>query len=653
MEGMQKHAHLELSEQDRQPHLDHDSFEKFIKKILAYNPNADVDLIKRAFWLAHDSHEDQKRESNEPYFTHPYSVAEIMIGLKADSATICAALLHDCVEDCDLLISDIKKEFGGEIAELVEGLTKLEGRYETREDQTAENVRKILLATAKDIRVMLVKLADRLHNMRTLSHLVPERQKRIAEETLLIYAPIAQKLGMRQMKGELEDLSLKVLDPEAYQALRNTIAEKRVEREERTRQFTSLILENLKKRGITAEVEGRAKYFYSIYQKMKRQNKSFNEIYDLFAIRIIVNTVSECYAALGLVHELWRPIPGRFKDYISLPKANGYQSLHTSVMGTHGKIIEIQIRTKEMHQLAEDGIAAHWRYKGTERDKQFDKKMSWLKQILDWKSTSTTAREFVETLKIDLFENEIVVFTPKGDPISLQEGSTPIDFAYAVHSNVGNQASKAIVNGKIVTLDAKLKSGDIVEIITQNNAKPSRHWLSFVKSSKARSKIKSTLQIRIDGDGHHEEELPTHADLLKKIEVVGKQAPLKFSKCCNPAYNDPIVAFLTKEKKITVHKSDCPNIGTLNENKPVEVFWKKDISANGKKIKVVVKDRVGLLADLLNLLANEKVNVKSINTRTKKDKINITFTLDEPKMLDHQRIIQRLRSVKEVIDVRL
>ncbi|MBI2147972.1 bifunctional (p)ppGpp synthetase/guanosine-3',5'-bis(diphosphate) 3'-pyrophosphohydrolase [Candidatus Woesearchaeota archaeon] len=643
--------YLQLTEQDREPHVDHGSFEDFIRKVLDYNPNADVPLIKKAFWFAHNSHEGQKRHSGEPYFTHPYGVADIMTHVKADSATICAALLHDCVEDCCTKLEDLRKEFGDEIAELVDGLTKIEGKFSTKEDYSAENVRKILIATAKDIRVMIIKLADRLHNMRTLGHLPADRQKRIAEETLNIYAPIAQKLGMREVKGELEDLSLKVLDHEAYMALRNTIAEKRQEREQRTREFIAAIKDALQKRGIEPKVEGRAKYFYSIYQKMKKQSKSFNEIYDLFAIRIIVNTVPECYTALGIIHELWRPVPGRFKDYISLPKANGYQSLHTSVMGTHGKIIEIQIRTQEMHDLAEEGIAAHWRYKGTERDKRFDRKMSWLKQILEWKATSSTAKEFVETLKVDLFENEIVVFTPKGDPISLPEGSTPVDFAYAVHTNLGNQASKALVNGKIVPLDATLKSGDIITIHTQNNAVPSRNWLSFVKTSKAKSKIKSALNIHIS-DAHHDFVALAPAALLDKIEVLGKHAPLKFSKCCNPAYKDQIIAFFTKDKKITVHKKDCPNLSTLEDNRAADVRWKEDRGSIEIKMKVVVKDRVGLLAELLTLLSQSRVNVKSINTRTKKDRINITFSLQPLGNVNYTTIVNQIRGIRDVIDVK-
>jgi len=633
------------------------SFEKYIKGVLEYNPYADVQIIKKAYEFAKKSHEGQVRASGEPFFVHPLHTAIILTELKADSATICAALLHDCVEDATVAVETIRKEFGEEIANLVEGLTKIQGIwFESKEEYKAENLRKVLLATTKDIRVMLIKLADRLHNMRTLKHFKnEEKRKRIAQETLDIFAPIAHKLGIRFIKGELEDLSLKELDPRGYQLIRNSIAEKREEREKKTHMFIRAIIQALKKHDIEAEVYGRAKYFYSIYQKMKKENKDFDDIYDLFAIRIIVKTIAECYAALGIVHELYKPMPKRFKDYISVPKANGYQSLHTSVVGDHGKILEIQIRTIEMHHIAEEGIAAHWRYKGTERDKKFDRRMSWLKQLLEWKQDSSSAKEFVESLKIDLFENEIVVFTPKGDPITLPEKSTPVDFAYAVHSNVGDKCSKAEVNGKIVPMDHVLNSGDIVHIVTQNNAKPSRAWLGFVKSSKARSKIRAALNIKeenVRSPGKAGDEKKEIINPLSMIEIVGKPAPLKISKCCDPQYKDEVVGFYTKDKKITVHKVDCPNIHALGQNKKVEVQWKERKDEGTVKLKVTVKDKVGLLADMLNVISNAKINVRSINTRTKKDRITITFKLKVPKTSDYNYVVSKIRGMKEVIDIR-
>jgi len=411
-----------------------EDIESLIEKIESYNPNADISLIKKAYEFAKEAHKNQKREDNTSYIEHPFGIAKILADLRSDSVTIASALLHDTLEDTNVTLKYLQKNFGNEIASLVEGLTKIRNvRFESKDEYKAENLRKILLATAKDIRIILIKLADRLHNMRTLDIFSEEKRRRISRETLDIYAPIANKLGIQKLKGELEDLSLRYLKPDVYDTLRKKINEKREAREKRTKEIIALIEDKLKERSIKAEIHGRAKYFYSIYQKMLRDSKDFNEIYDLIAIRIILKTIPECYASLGIVHNIWKPMPGRFKDYISVPKANGYQSLHTSVITDEGKILEFQIRTEEMHLNAEDGVAAHWMYKGTDRDKAFDKKINWLKHLLDWK-TSESAKDFIETFKFDLFQNEIVVFTPKGDPISLPEGSTPIDFAYEVHS---------------------------------------------------------------------------------------------------------------------------------------------------------------------------------------------------------------------------
>jgi GTP pyrophosphokinase len=626
-------------------------FDEFIKEVLEYNPKADKELIKKAFEFAESAHKEHKRESGEPYFIHPLETARILIKLSADSATICAALLHDCIEEGCSTVDEIKKKFGAEIATLVEGLTKILGiQFESKEEYHAENLRKMLLATTKDIRVILIKLADRLHNMRTLKYFREDKQKRIAKETLEIYAPIAHKLGMNAIKGELEDLSLKYLEPEVYGMLRKRIASNRREREERTKEFIRHIKEGLKERGIEAVVEGRAKYFYSIYQKMKKEGKDFNEIYDLIAMRIITKTVPECYAALGIVHELFKPIPGRFKDYISVPKPNGYQSLHTSVLGEHGRIIEIQIRTMEMHHIAEEGVAAHWRYKGTEKDKKFDRRIRWIKQLLDWKMDSKATKDFIEDLKIDLFENEIIVFTPKGDPISLPEGSTAVDFAYEVHTNIGLHCSKAEVNGVIVPLDYKLKNGDIVYIVTRENAKPSRNWLSFVKTSKAKSKIRTELGIspdmRIDDAAKEEKE-----DTADKIEILSKKAPLKFAKCCNPKYGDEIISYYTKDGKITVHRKDCKGLQDLADNKTADVKWKEK-EKESKRLRIVVRDSVGVLAEILDLIAKASINIHSIYTRAKKDKVVVTInitTLDDSVVKD---VAKSIKSLKDVLDVK-
>lgn len=625
---------------------------ELIQEVLAYNPKADINLIRKAYILAEKAHKGQKREGGEEYFSHPIEVARILVNLKADSATISAALLHDTVEDTNISIEKVRELFGDEIAELVEGLTKFNKiQFETREDYTYENLRKILLATAKDIRVMLIKLADRLHNMRTLKYVAADKQKRIAKETIEIYAPIAHKLGMWRVKGELEDLSLRFLEPDVYKFLRNKISEKREEREKHTAEIIKEIKKQLSAKGIESDISGRAKYFFSIYKKMKEKNVGFNEIYDLIAVRIILKTIPECYAALGMIHDLYKPIPHRFKDYISVPKSNGYQSLHTTVITDKGKILEFQIRTKDMHFTAEDGIAAHWRYKGTERDKMFDKKISWLKQLLEWRNLASTSSEFIETLKIDLFEDEIVVFTPKGDPISLPKESTPVDFAYMVHSNIGDYCSKAMVNNKIVPLDASLESGDIVEIITNKGAKPSRQWLKFVKTNKARSKIKANLKMEIETVEKDDKEEIMPADIAKAIQVVGKKAPLKISKCCHPNLHDPIVGFYTKDKKITIHKKTCPNIHSLDKNKEVPVLWTEERKLPVVKISLTLSDKVGSLARVLNVIASYKINIKNITTKPRKDNVITTLHLEVDNQLKFKDLLNELRKIDAVINI--
>lgn len=631
----------------------HLTFREFFDKVKKYNPNANEKLLQDSYDFAHNAHAGQDRESGDPYFIHPLAVAEILAEMRADSASLSAALLHDCVEDTSVSLHTIKEKFGDEVAMLVEGLTKTVGiQFSSKEEYKAENLRKVLLATTKDIRVILIKLSDRLHNMRTIKCLREDKQRRIAQETLDIFAPIAHKLGMRQIKGDLEDLALKVLDPEAYAKLREQIAGKREEREATAKQHIKVIKETLKKHNVKAEVVGRAKYFYSIYQKMKRQKKDFNEIYDLIAIRIVTESIPECYAALGVVHELWKPAPGRFKDYISVPKANGYQSLHTSVIDENGRILEIQIRTRDMHNLAEEGIAAHWRYKGADRDKRFDQKINWLKQLLEWKQDSNSAKEFVETLKIDLFENEIVVFTPQGDPFSLPENATAVDFAYIVHTSIGDTCSKVEVNRRIVPLDHILKSGDIINVITQKNAKPSRAWLSFVKTSKARSKIKAVLGIKTDINISGRKRTISAATLAKKLDTDIKSRVIKFSKCCAPNYGEPILAFETKDGRVTIHKKDCENVAALDEHRAVVMGWKPEPEADVVKMRVTVKDRVGLLADILNTMVEHRANVISVNTRTKKDRITITFKMRIQAHFDSAKLVKDIKILKDVIDVR-
>ena len=471
------------------------NLDELIGTLVKYHPEADVALVEKAYHFAEKAHEGQKRKSGEPYFFHPLTVAGILAKLMLDPPTIAAGLLHDTVEDCeDVSLEVIEKEFGQEVALLVDGVTKLKRLdFSSRVEQQAESIRKMILAMSKDIRVVLIKLADRTHNMRTLKAQSPESQRRIAQETLDIYAPLAHRLGVYKIKQELEDLCLRYLDPEGYQNLIVKVGMKRAEREENIRQVIGTLSNKIKDMNIRYEIDGRPKHFYSIYRKMVLQHKPFEQIFDLIAIRVLVDSVQDCYAVLGIVHTLWKQIPNRFKDYISMPKPNMYQSLHTTVVGENGMPFEVQIRTFEMHRIAEYGIAAHWRYKeGKQAADGLDNKLYWLRQILDWQNDTRDSEEFIKSLKVDLFSDEIFVFTPKGEIVDLPRGATPIDFAYRIHSAVGNKCVGAKVNGRIVTLDAQLETGDFVEIITQQNSKgPSRDWLKIVKTSQAKAKIRN------------------------------------------------------------------------------------------------------------------------------------------------------------------
>ena len=473
-------------------------YEELIKSVQKYHPSTDISMIERAYKIAYEAHKEQRRKSGEPYIIHPLCVAIILAELELDKETIVAGLLHDVVEDTVMTDEEIAAEFNDEVALLVDGVTKL-GQLSYDADKVevqAENLRKMFLAMAKDIRVILIKLADRLHNMRTLKFMKPEKQKEKARETMDIYAPIAQRLGISKVKIELDDLSLKYLEPEAYYDLVEKIALRKNIRDDYVQQLVDEVRTHIDHAGIKADIYGRAKHFFSIYKKMVNQDKTLDQIYDLFAIRIIVDSVKDCYAALGVIHEMYKPIPGRFKDYIAMPKPNMYQSLHTTLIGPTGQPFEIQIRTAEMHRTAEYGIAAHWKYKegntGMSIANQEEEKLSWLRQILEWQRDMSDNREFMSLLKsdLDLFSDAVFCFTPKGDVKNLPNGSTPIDFAYSIHSAVGNKMIGAKVNGKLVTIDYVIKNGDRVEVITSQNSRgPSRDWLNIVKSTQAKNKI--------------------------------------------------------------------------------------------------------------------------------------------------------------------
>jgi len=709
---------------------------KLISKVREYNPQADISLIEKAFEYAKMLHDGQTRLSGDPYITHPIAVAEVLADIEQDAVTIAAALLHDVIEDGKVDKNAIAQRFGEEIAYLVEGVTKL-GQivFESREVRQAENFRKMLLAMGEDIRVIVIKLADRLHNMQTLQYLPKDKQIEISIETREIFAPLAHRIGVWRIKWELEDLSFRYLESDKYEEIRSKVSQRRVEREARIEEFILKVKDILSKVSITSAIYGRPKHFYSIYRKMVEQNLEFEDLYDLLAVRIIVDTVKDCYAVLGLVHSAWRPIPGRFTDYIAMPKLNGYQSLHTTVIGEGGYPVEVQIRTKEMHKVAEHGVAAHWRYKEGGKPSILDQKMEWLRSILDWQKDLSNAKDFMEYLKIDLFTDEVFVFTPKGSVQALPVSSTPVDFAYTVHTEVGHRCTGAKVNGKIVPLDYKLKNGDIVEIITGKVDNPSMGWLNSVKTSSARTKIKSLFKkqkreeniargktslneelkklmlepshvlvdealvpllkefnvpemddmlvqvgygelspfvvakkIRGIWEKHHgvvpiEEEMVKPMITAKKkgkkhigVQVSGTSNVLiRFSKCCRPIPGEEITGFVTKGKGVTVHKSDCPNLAQTEENKGklVKVEWiPGPEQVFPVEIEVESFDRVGVLHDILEKIAETKTNVGAANIKTKRGSMAVLKLIVDVRDVAHlSQAIKMVRSVSDVYNV--
>lgn len=569
-----------------------------LQKIKENCTNVDLDIVNKAFNLAYEAHKEQKRESGEPYIIHPIDVAVILAELGMDTSTIVAGLLHDVIEDTYYTYDDIKNIFSEEVANLVSGVTKItKMEYKSKEEQQADNFRKMLLAMASDIRVIIIKLADRLHNMRTLKYMPKEKQKRISKETLDIYAPLAHRLGISKVKWELEDLCFRYLHEEEYYDLVHQISEKRVERETYIAQIIKDLYSKLEEAEIDSDIDGRPKHFYSIYRKMVTKNKSIEQIFDLTAIRILVNSVKDCYEVLGIVHTIYKPIPGRFKDYIAMPKPNMYQSLHTTVIGPQGKTFEIQIRTFEMHKTAEYGIAAHWKYKEGDtsdtKGKSFENKLVWLRDMLEWQKETSDAEEFMEGFKINLFTDEIFLFTPKGVVIDLPNGATPIDFAYRIHTDIGNKCIGAKVNGKIVPLDYKLKTGQIVEILTSNSSKgPNMDWLSIAKSNQAKSKIKAWFKKAKKEENINKGKEVFEKELKKQsvhyVDIAKGESYDKFIKRYNINCMDDLYAlvglgaivassFIAKLKEENLSKEEKDK----NLNKAIE----ENISKNEKKKK--------------------------------------------------------------------
>lgn len=729
-------------------------YEELIRSIRKYHPSTDISMIKKAYQIASKAHEGQKRKSGEPYIIHPLCVAIILADLELDKETIVAGLLHDVVEDTVMTTEDLTREFGSEVALLVDGVTKL-GQLNYSADKVevqAENLRKMFLAMAKDIRVILVKLADRLHNMRTAQYWSAPKQKEKARETMDIYAPIAQRLGISKIKIELDDLSLKYLKPEVYYDLVEKINLRKGEREAFVQSIVDEVKTRMEEADIEAEVNGRVKHFFSIYKKMVNQNKTLDQVYDLFAVRIIVDSVKDCYAALGVIHEMYTPIPGRFKDYIAMPKANMYQSLHTTLMGPAGQPFEIQIRTEEMHKTAEYGIAAHWKYKETGGSNakglnSQEEKLNWLRQILEWQRDMSDNREFLSLLKgdLDLFQEDVYCFTPNGDVKNLPNGSTPVDFAYAIHSAVGNKMIGARVNGRLVNIDYKIQNGDRIEILTSQNSKgPSRDWLNIVKSTQAKNKINQWFKREFKEDniirgkelignycrsksidlvnilkpkyeqivqrkygfrdwdavlaaiGHgglkegqvvnrlleeyekdHKKEI-TDENILEKISEANKQKvhiarsksgivvkgindmAVRFSKCCNPVPGDEIVGFVTRGRGMSIHRTDCVNVINLSaaeRSRLITAEWEDpgDTEEGGQylaELKLYADDRRGLLLDITKVFTEEKIDVKSMNTRTSKKG---TATMDMGFIVhgreELNRVIKKLRQIENVIDI--
>ncbi len=695
-----------------------DEFSKLMEKIELYNPHVDKELIKRALRFAAVAHAGQRRKSGHPFIYHGIQTADILADLHLDSVMIACGILHDVVEDTDVTIEDVQREFGDEIANIIEGLTKIsELKLRSREEQQAENFRKMILHTAKDPRTIIVRFADRLHNMRTLEYLPPESRKRISHETLEVFAPLAHRLGMYTIRMELEDLSFKWLYPEEYEKLQNQIEVTHHKRDDYLDQFTQPIAKRLDEEHIPYQLQWRMKHLYSIYLKMIRNNKGMDEVYDIFAVRVIVNTISECYHTLGIIHSMYTPIVERIKDFIATPKFNMYQSLHTTVVGKGGQLVEVQIRNWEMHQTAETGIAAHWRYKeGKVKLDELDTYTTWLRRIVDWQKGTPEADEFLHELKMDLFHDEIFLFTPKGDLLQLPVDSTPVDFAFALHSEIGLHTSAAKVNGRMVPLDTKLKNGQWVDITTNPKKNPNPEWLNSIKTAKARSLIRRWIKQQ-----RYEESKTLGMELLDKIEkqigrilttddqtrimkkyqvstwnkflaslglgeislqsiyaffglttqkkkgILTTEIPkpsvsiqgmenllVNFAKCCKPLPGDDIIGFVTRGRGLIIHRSDCENIQNLAEDdRLIQMNWQpKNDLLFVASIRVEATDRKELLSDIIAAISRCNCDIRNARINTT-DLIAINdFDVNVRSLADLQRLMKEIRSVKGVVKVR-
>lgn len=619
-------------------------FENFLKTL--DKEIYDKKEISKAYEFAKKAHAFQRRKSGEPYIMHPVEVSKIVASFGMDNASIIAALLHDTVEDTDITLQDVKKEFDEEIALLVDGLSKITqfgDRKKTIDfDEHISSLRKILLASAKDIRILIIKLCDRLHNMRTLKELPETKRIKKSRETMQIYVPIAQKIGIYALKWELEDLSFKFLHPEMFQEIKKRVGLKREEREK----IVKLAVDDLKKKLNFNEdviVLGRPKNFYSIYKKIKNKSKEFEDIYDLYAIRIICKNMGECYTILGKCHEKFRIFPNRLKDYIATPKANGYQSIHTVVYSDAiTSPVELQIRTEDMNKLAEFGIAAHWKYKNLKEDKKFEQKISWLREVLQWEKEHEDNQEFLKLLKFDFFEDEIFVFTPKNEVITLPEKATALDFAYAVHTEIGDHAYKCKINGSIYTIDTVLKSGDIVEIITNPSTKPNDKWLKFVKTSKARLKIRDSLDLKLKKSLKERNDHLSTEELIKKIARIETYKHIKTAGCCTFEYGEQIVGVYSKDKKLVIHNASCPN-AKFSINKKIPLRW---IEEKEKEVTLYLNftDRYGLVVDLLSIFSNYNANCTKMNTKVSKNGL-VAMTV---KLIDGDFIEKMVEDIKEL-----